>query len=165
MIFTADQLHPLSRVWIYQASRKLNEQELAYLHDFLIKAIDEWSAHGAALKAGYEFRFDQIVAIFADESQHAASGCSIDSSTRWFKDLGAQFGLDFFDRSVAVVESNELKLYALPGLKQMIEAGKISADSLIATPQVPNLGFFMAQWPEKAASSWMKRYFIKQETV
>lgn len=164
MIFTADQLHPSSRVWIYQANRKLKEQELAYLHGFLKKEIDEWSAHGAALKAGYEIRFDQIVAIFADESQHAASGCSIDSSTRWFKDLGAQFGLDFFDRSIALVESNELKLFSLQGIKQVIETGQISAESLIATPQVTNLGFFQNQWPEKAANSWMKRYF-KQETV
>lgn len=164
MIFTAEQLHPSSRVWIYQANRKLKEQELAYIHGFLKKEIDEWSAHGAALKAGYEIRFDQLVAIFADESQHAASGCSIDSSTRWFKDLGAKFGIDFFDRSIAVVESDALTLYSLQGIKHVIEEGKIHDESLIATPQVPSLSFYKSQWPERAANSWMKRYF-KQETV
>ena len=161
MIFKAEELHPSSRVWIYQANKKLEESELAYLTQFLEKEIAEWSAHGAALKAGFEIKYGQIVAIFADESQHAASGCSIDSSTRWFKDLGAKFGVDFFDRSVAIVEEDALVLYPLLGIKQVIAEGKIKEESLIASPQVSDLAYYLTQWPEPASNSWMKRYFTQ----
>jgi hypothetical protein len=164
MIFSKEQLHPSSRVWIYQANRKLTAEEIAFLQSFLAKEIDEWSAHGAALKAGFEICFDQIVCIFADESQHAASGCSIDSSTRWFKDLGAKFGIDFFDRSAAIVQENELQLIPFLEIKKAIENGVINLDSLIATPQVSNLDAYSNQWPEKASDSWLKRYF-KQAMV
>lgn len=164
MIFSKGQLDPSSRVWIYQANRKLNANEIAFIEQFLAKEIDDWSAHGAALKAGFEIRFDQIICIFADESQHAASGCSIDSSTRWFKDLGAKFGIDFFDRSAAVVKNNELQLVSFLGIKKAVEEGLITPASLIATPQVANLDAYSKQWPEKAEASWLKKYF-KQAIV
>ena len=164
MIFNKTQLHPSSRVWIYQANRKLTAEETAFIHSFLAKEIDEWSAHGAALKAGFEIRFDQIICIFADESQHAASGCSIDSSTRWFKDLGAKFGIDFFDRSAAIVQENGLQLIPFLEIKKAVENGIIESETFIATPQVPNLAYYANQWPEKASDSWLKRYF-KQATI
>ncbi len=163
MIFNKEELHPSSRVWIYQANRKLNSEETAFVQSFLAKEIDEWSAHGAALKAGFEIRYDQIICIFADESQHAASGCSIDSSTRWFKDLGNKFGIDFFDRSATIVQTDGLQLIPFLEIKKAVENGVISSESLIATPQVSNLEAYTMNWPEKASDSWLKRYF-KQAT-
>lgn len=164
MIFKKEQLDPTSRVWIYQANRKLHESEIAFIEQFLKREIEEWSAHGASLQAGFEIRFDQIICIFADERQHAASGCSIDSSTRWFKDLGEKFSIDFFDRSVAIVQEKNLQLVPLLGIKKAIEEGILHPDCLIATLQVANLATYSNQWPEMAQDSWLKRYF-KKETI
>ncbi len=164
MLFSTSQLHPNSRVWIYQANRKLKSNEIQIIEDYLLKAIEDWSAHGAALKAGYNIRFNQIICLFADEQDHAASGCSIDASTRWFKELGIQLDIDFFDRSAAIIKEQELQLIPFLSIKKAVEDGVISSESLIATPQVPNLAFYTTQWPEKASNSWLKKY-LKQEIV
>jgi hypothetical protein len=159
MLFKVEELSHNSRVWIYQANRKLTADEIQYLEEFLGREMEEWSAHGAALKAGFEIRYNQIIALFADEGQHAASGCSIDSSTRWFKDLGQKMMIDFFDRSIAIVQNDTLQLFPMLAGKKEVESGNIQSDSLVATPQVPNLDFYQKQWPELAKNSWLKKYF------
>ncbi|MDZ7936146.1 MAG: hypothetical protein U5M51_14505 [Emticicia sp.] len=44
---------------------------------------------------------------------NAASGCSIDASTRWFKELGDALNIDFFDRSQAYFEGDEIKTFSI----------------------------------------------------
>jgi hypothetical protein len=46
---------------------------------------------------------NRFVIIAADEDRLAASGCSIDSSVRFIKQLGQEFNLDFFNRLMVYV--------------------------------------------------------------
>lgn len=149
-----------ARVWIYQANRALNEQELAFVQSYLKQAVLDWNAHGVPLLGSFQIRYHQIIVIAVDEQQHAASGCSIDASTGWFKDLAFQLGIDFFDRSVALVQDEALTLFPLLGIKQAVAEGQITPDSFIAVPQVQDLGEYRAHWPAKANDSWLKKYFI-----
>jgi hypothetical protein len=100
MFIPFDTLANTSRIWIYQANRPLQSDELTQIQVYLTAQLDAWGAHGAPLKASFAIVKNQIILIAADESFQAASGCSIDTSTRWMKELGAQFSVDFFDRSV-----------------------------------------------------------------
>ena len=42
-----------SRIWIYQANRTLTEDEVSEIETKLSKFIQEWTAHGANLNAGF----------------------------------------------------------------------------------------------------------------
>lgn len=154
------QLPAHARVWIYQANRAFNEQELAFIQPYLKQAVQDWNAHGAPLSGSFQIRFNQIIVIAVDEHYNAASGCSIDASTTWFKDLAYQLGIDFFDRSAALIQEDQLILFPLLGIKQAVAEGQITPESFIAIPQVKDLADYRANWPAKAKDSWLKKYFV-----
>jgi hypothetical protein len=91
--------------------------------------------------------------------QNQASGCSIDASTRWLKDLGAEMNLDFFDRSVTFLQNNELKTAEIGKIKSLVSEEMLTPDTLIFNNLVPNIQEFNNNWQVKASDSWMKRYF------
>jgi len=84
-----------ARIWVYQASRALSSQELELISNTLIQSCQNWEAHGAPLQASFEIRYHQVIIIAVNEAMNAASGCSIDTSTRWFKSLGESLQVDF----------------------------------------------------------------------
>ncbi|CAM4147206.1 hypothetical protein EWU23_06565 [Cytophagaceae bacterium 50C-KIRBA] len=154
------QLPAHARVWIYQANRAFTEQENRFVQSYLKQAVQDWNAHGAPLAGSFQIRYNQIIVIAVDEHHHAASGCSIDASTGWFKDLAFQLGIDFFDRSVALVQEEALQLFPLLEVKQAVAQGLITTESFIAIPQVKDLADYRAHWPAQANDSWLKKYFV-----
>lgn len=149
-----------TKVWIYQAERVLDEKESKGLIDFIKKSIEGWEAHGAPLKASFEFFKNQFLVILADEGYNTASGCSIDASTRWLKQWGEFNQVNFFDRKIYIEKPNgEMVGFGMTDLKSAIESGKIREEDLVFTPNVPNYASFVNNWPEKVGESWMKRYF------
>ncbi len=149
-----------SKVWIYQADRALSRTELDEFTEFLDKSVNSWEAHGAPLKGGYQLLKNRFLVLVVDEGMNAASGCSIDASTRWLKQWGEKKGINFFDRSIFIEnEEGELNSYSLNELKSGVEEGRIQEDNFVYTPTVANYAQYLNGWPEKVGQSWMKRYF------
>lgn len=158
-----DQLPDSARIWVYQANRSLNDAEQAAIGQYLEANVAQWAAHGVALRAGVGIFYQRFVVIALDESQHAASGCSIDASTHWFKNIEAQTGISFFDRSVAYVGTNQtISTIEQLRLKQAVAEGILQADTLVFDNLVSSLGQLRAQWQKPAAQTWLKRYFSTQ---
>jgi hypothetical protein len=92
-----------SRVWIYCSNRELSKDEAEKIQIKLSVFIKNWSTHGSAMTADSTILLDRFLVIAADEDRLAASGCSIDSSVRFIKQLGQEFNLDFFNRLMVYV--------------------------------------------------------------
>jgi hypothetical protein len=148
-----------ARIWVYQASRSLNSQELDVISHTLTQSCQAWEAHGAPLQASFEIRYHQVIIIAVNEAMNAASGCSIDASTRWFKSLGESLQVDFFSRDVAVIRDEQVHLVSLGQLKSAVQAGELSPSDEIITPLLQTLGQYRSTWSSKAADSYLKRYF------
>lgn len=161
MYTTFDSLPDSSRVWIYQTNRSLTANETAFITQFLTEAISNWAAHGDALKASFSILHNRFVVLAADETYHQTSGCSLDTSSRWFKELTEQLAIDFFDRTQLYVnETEELKSFSPLQVKKEVEFGNLQASSLVFTHQVANLGFLRKNWPTPANNIVaLKRYF------
>ncbi|MCU0326523.1 MAG: hypothetical protein MUF45_14925 [Spirosomaceae bacterium] len=100
-----------ARLWVYQANRDLTGGEVDVVQANLQNATQQWAAHGVPLLASFKILYNRFVIVAVDEGQNAASGCSIDASTRWLKELGNHLNIDFFDRSQAFFrQSNRLRL-------------------------------------------------------
>ena len=56
-------------------------------------------------------------------------------------------------------------MYPLPSIKQAVQEEHITAESKVVTPLIPNLIYYQTNWPEVAANSWLKRYFVQQESA
>lgn len=136
-----DQFPDSSRIWIYTANRAVADEEQRELATPILAFLDQWAAHGTALTATGAWLNEFQLLIALDESQAGASGCSIDSQTRFLRELGKQHNIDWFNRLSMVVEENEtIQLIPFAELSQ-------HADALLFDPLVETLGDIRDNWP------------------
>lgn len=159
MYIPFEEMPSQARIWVYQASRSLNPAELDHIKQTLTQACQAWEAHGAPLQASFEIKYSQVIIVAVNEAMNAASGCSIDASTRWFKDLGENLQVDFFSRDVAVVRNEQVELLPLGQLKVAVEAGHLTHEDQIITPLLQTAKQYRDSWLSLAADSYLKRYF------
>ncbi len=98
MNITLDGFDDSSKIWIYLSSRRLNQDESISTQIALDDFASRWVAHSQQLKAYAQLVDNQFIILAVDESQVGASGCSIDSSVHFLKNLQNQLGVDLFDR-------------------------------------------------------------------
>src|SRR5665811_853372 len=91
MLTEFNTLPETSRIWIYQADRSFTSDELEEIQSEMDAFLKDWTAHGSNLKAGYEIRYKRFIVIALDQSQAAASGCSIDASVHFIKNLEKKY--------------------------------------------------------------------------
>jgi hypothetical protein len=105
-----DLLPDETRVWIYQASRALNDDELQELRTALVRFVADWTSHNHKLNAFGEIFHKRFIVLMVDESQAGASGCSIDKSVYFIKEVEKAFEINLFDRMTFTYrEGNEIK--------------------------------------------------------
>ena len=93
-----------------------------------------------------------------DESNAGASGCSIDSSVHFIRQLGEAFNTDFFDRQLfSYIEKEQVETLDRIGLKEAYKEGRISDDTRFFDTLVQNMGDFQKQWLKPLGQSWLKR--------
>jgi len=98
---------PESKVWIYAANRELTKKEQQTITAELEPFITVWAAHGDGLLGKSIIHKNRFVILVVDESKAKASGCSIDTSVRFMKELGAKLNIDFFDRLKLYIEKDD----------------------------------------------------------
>ena len=163
MYIDFDKIPQDARIWVYQANRQLADNEVSKVESYLKPAVNQWVAHGASLLASAKVLHNRFVIIALDQNMNAASGCSIDASTRWFKELGEALNIDFFDRSQAYLEGNEIKTFSVFQYKKAVESGLVSPDTVIFNNVIlSTLGDLANKWQTKAIDApTLKRFFVK----
>lgn len=159
MLIPFNKMPDHARVWVYQADRNLSDAEIQYIQQSLGVQINNWAAHGEALVGSATILHNRFVIVSVDENHNQVSGCSIDTSTNWLKNLGIEMNLNFFDRSVAYLQGDEIKTVEMLKIKASVADGVLMPDTLIFNNLVPNMGEFKQAWNISAGKSWMKRYF------
>src|SRR6476620_9218275 len=125
------EMHPDSRLWIYQSSRPLTEDEVTAIGKTLKEFCETWAAHGQPLRTSFDIRYNHFIILSADENHYGASGCSIDESVRVIKKIDAEFNLDLFNRSlVAFLIDGRVSIFPLTQLKEKSGSGVLKSDTL-----------------------------------
>ncbi|MFD2513917.1 hypothetical protein ACFSRY_08575 [Pontibacter locisalis] len=160
MYIPFDELPQHARLWIYQASRPLTEAEQSEIKPLLERFATEWSSHGKGLKASARLLYSQFLVLANNESETSASGCSIDKSVHFVKELEQRFSISFFDRTqLAFLKEGEVEQVSLSDLKSKVAAGEIKQDTLYFDTLVNTYGELQASWPRPAGASWLAKYF------
>ena len=160
MFVAFDQIADSARVWIYQSDRALTKAEIAYIEKEAEAFLSEWTAHGATLHASVSVLHDQFLVLALDEDINQASGCSIDSSVAFVKQMEQAFSNNFFDRTqVAFLMDGKVHLTALSEVKEKIKNGLIGKDTLTFNNLVTYKQDLEAQWVTPVKETWLKRYF------
>lgn len=160
MYIPFQQLPPHARLWIYQASRPLTDAEVAALQPVLTRFVEEWTSHGYQLQASAQVFHNQFLVIANDEDVHSPSGCSIDASVRFVKQLEQELNLSFFDRTqLAFLQDDKVVVIPLKAIKEEVSAGVLTPDTLYFDNTVSTAGQLQQAWPRRAQETWLSRYF------
>lgn len=130
-----------SRVWLYTANRPLTSIEATFVQENLEHFASQWKAHSTPLKAKACMLNEYTLAFVVDQEETSASGCSVDSSVRFVKELGKELEIDFFNRLNVLVESKsgELSLFPYRKLNELKE-------NYYYNSLVDNLGKLKESW-------------------
>ena len=147
-----------SRVWIYQADRQLSNNEVEEIKKHGAHFISNWAAHGSDLQAAFEVFYYQFIVLFADETQVKASGCSIDSSVRFMKELEKQYQLDLFNRlNLTYKLGGEIKMMAMADFQAALQTGTLDDHTIVFNNLVETKADFETNWEVPVSESWHKQ--------
>jgi hypothetical protein len=162
MYVSFDQLPPTARVWIYQASRPLTSEEIIPVLPTLAQFAEEWTSHGRTLLASAEFLHRQFLVLGLDESVAGASGCSIDASVRFVRELEARLGVELLEKSrLAFLNDGEVWLLENRNLRAAVADGRVTADTFYFDNTLLTKDKLTDQWPAPAGQTWLARYFAR----
>lgn len=162
MFVPFESLPAHSRIWVYQANRDLTAQESAVAARHLTAFCESWNAHQQPLRTSFTISHNRFVILAADEDYHLPSGCSIDSSVRALKNLGAELKVDFFDRAnIPFVVEGRTTTFALPQLKELFASGVLHAGTPTFNTLVPSAGDFRTTWVVPVEKTWLAKYLPK----
>lgn len=147
-----------AKVWVYHCSDIIPEEKIPEVKQHIFNFVGQWVSHNNALKAYGNIFHNRLLCLFVDETQAGASGCSIDSSVRFIKDLGAHYGVDFFDRMIfSYIKEDEVYTAKKTELKALHELGTIDKETLFFDALVKDKDQFIGNWLVPLGDSWMKR--------
>jgi uncharacterized membrane protein YheB (UPF0754 family) len=153
-------LHPTSKVWIFQSTSELSDIQSAQIKQVLDDFLQDWTAHNQALKTYGDVWHHRFVVLIVDETYTHASGCSVDKMTRFIQELGNQYGIDLLDRmQVAYLTTDKtIKTAHLNDLASKVQTGEIETDTLVFNNLVANKSDFENKWQVKISDSWHQKF-------
>lgn len=147
-----------ARVWVYQSNKELSGAEANKIKEAGNHFIADWSAHGASLKASFDIVYDRFIVIAVDEQQALASGCSIDKSVKFVKELEQQFDLNLFDRlQVAYREGNAIIVCHLSAFEKLAQQGLVNESTVVFNNMVTTKTAFDKEWELPLKDSWQNK--------
>lgn len=147
-----------SRVWVYQSSRKLSEAEIISVKEKADAFIEEWTAHGAKLKACFEIRYGIFLLMLVDEKQAMASGCSIDKSVHFILGLEDELKVSLTNRLLFTYRNaaGEVQVVNKKEFERLTESGIITNETKVFDTLVKNKSDLEKGFEIPFEKSWHK---------
>ena len=161
MLVNFNILPEASKVWIYQCNRSFSEEEIKELESKLHVFLENWTAHGSDLQAGYKIVYKRFIVIGLNHQAGAATGCSIDASVHFIQQLEKDYQVDLLDKMNVSYKQGEFIAYkTLSDFKKMAKDRAVSKNTIVFNNLVVNIAEFNENWEVPASDSWHSR-FIK----
>jgi hypothetical protein len=149
-----------SRVWVYQSDRKLTADETVQIQMHMDNFTRSWTAHNNQLKAKAEIRYNRFLVLIVDESQAGASGCSIDKSVNFMKQLEQEFGINLFDRfNLAYRDGEEVISVPRHQFEELLKSGTINTETIVFNNLAQNVAELETKWEVPFKDSWHIQLF------
>ncbi|NNC95847.1 MAG: ABC transporter ATPase [Chitinophagales bacterium] len=156
---TYTELHPDSKVWIYQADRVLNPYEQLSIKQKIDLFTKEWASHGKDVKAFGDIYYDRFIVLFADETRAGVSGCSIDSSVQFIQSIGREYDINFFNRlQVAFKDGDEIRSVPQSEFTELCSNGVIHNSTIVFNNLISSKREFESRWEGPISESWHSRF-------
>lgn len=160
-----DELSDKSRIWIFQSGQPLigKAEQITQEADAFLQ---QWAAHGSQLKASCHVAYNHFLIIAIDEDFNMASGCSIDSMTRFVQELAKKHDVELFDRTkLAFNKEGEIVLVEMNKMKTLVAEGFFTSETLFFNNNIQTKAQLNSEWLVKPEESWLNRYFAVAKSV
>ncbi|MCH8534697.1 MAG: ABC transporter ATPase [Flavobacteriaceae bacterium] len=148
-----------ARVWIYQANRSFTEEEQKELQVRLSAFLQEWTAHGKELDAGFLIKYNRFLVIGLDQNSGGASGCSIDAQVHFIQELEKLYEVDLLDKmNVSFKQGKFIAYKDLKEFKKMVKQKAVSANTIVFNNLVNTKAEFEDYWEVPMTESWHNRF-------
>ena len=150
-----------ARIWIYQADRKFDTEEIDFIKEKLSVFCYQWNTHGALMPTSFDLQYDRMIILAVDESGLGASGCSIDSSVRVLRDIEEQLNVNLLAQGkVSFINEDKVIPSKLQELKSHVDSGNLREETPVFNPLVNKKQDLSDKWLIPAKDSWLKKYFV-----
>lgn len=151
----------MDRIWIYQADRELTPSEERIVLDNLESFTSQWKAHGKALAAKAEVRYNRFIILMVDDSVAPPTGCSIDKSVHLLKEIENAIDVNLFDRmQIAYKDGEVIKTVLRQEFEKLLSTGEITEDTIVFNNLVPTYAELESKWEVPVKDSWHARVFL-----
>jgi len=155
-----ENLPPESRIWIYQSNRKFSDDEFTAIESDLKAFIDTWAAHGTALEASYQLKYNRFIILAVNQEAQTATGCSIDASVQFIQELEQKYAVDLLDKmNVTFKLGAHIAHKPLIEFKKMAKEKAVSGNTIVFNNLVNTIEEWNDSWEVPAADSWHSRFF------
>ncbi len=145
-----------ARIWIYGVDRSLNDDERDALTNDLSSFVDQWTAHGAMLRASVEMIENRFAVVAVDEASAPASGCSIDAMVRRLAELEGRLGCSLLDGTLVFYRTEEGEIEACD--RGAFGTRHLTGATPVFDPTIATLGRLRAgEFELPLARSWHQR--------
>lgn len=119
MYIPFEEINDKARIWIYQSDRVLNSSEINEIEATGVNFVREWTAHQQTLHSSFKIFHSCFLVLVVDENVNDASGCSIDKSVHFIKQVEQRFNLNLFNRlNVGFMEDGQANIMTV---KQFVD--------------------------------------------
>lgn len=160
MLVSFKNLPETARIWIYPSNRYFTTREEGEIEEKLSAFLENWTAHGAGLEAGYEIRYSRFIVIGLNQEVNAASGCSIDVSVHFIQELEKEYALTLLDRmNVSFRQEEEIVYYPLIEFRKLARQKEVTPATVVFNNLAATKEEYETAWEVPAADSWHSRFF------
>src|SRR6185312_16880484 len=107
-----------------------------------------------------EVRYNRFLILIVDENQAGASGCSIDKSVNFMKQVEQQYGINLFDRfNMAYREGEKVLSAPRHEFEELLRSGKINSQTIVFNNLVQDLQQLENKWEVPFKDSWHPQLF------
>ena len=161
MFVKFENLPSHSRVWIYQSNRKFTTQEVEFITEKAILFTNQWTKHGSDLQGSFVIKYNQFLILAVDEGFNNVSGCSIDSSVRFVKELEKFMGVDMMNKmNISFKDDDHINIVTISDFKEFIKSDKITSETIVFNNMISTKEELETQWEVSLNNSWHKRFLV-----
>lgn len=148
-----------SRIWVYQSNRKLSNEEVAAITPKVTAFLEQWTAHGTDLEAGFEIKYNRFIVLGLNQENASASGCSIDASVQFIQSLEKELDVDLLDKMNVTFYNGEFIAHkSLSDFRKMAKARSVSPNTVVFNNLVNTKAEYLENWEVPAKESWHNRF-------
>lgn len=154
-----------SRVWVFPASRTLDDFEGRSLLAEVDAFLSSWAAHGHALRSGRLLVENQFLVVGVDEDAEAPSGCSIDALVNRLESVASALAIRLVDHApVWFRDDDGVRTVSRGEFRALVGSGAVTPGTHVFDTSVTRMKAFRGGGLERPArESWHGRAFFREQ--